>query len=381
MKLRENPLNAKSLLEIKSIPGVEAIIGEHKVRRMFVVPTGELVTIVTDRMGAFDQPHLTEEGLPAHYPGKGIIINQFVYFGKTQASRLMPTDFLPDTNRLLPIPSYLWPYASLSVRAKKMVPVEFIVRTGCEGSMAEKASTGKKICGQKLSKNLRLGQPLSRPIFTPTTKSAKGSKDLDLTIDEYYSLLKEDRPLANYLYGMTILLHLQNKTIARRKGLDRPDQKFEFGIFEPGQTVTTPPTFEWEFSQESLKKICGEAGFSEYTMNDLPQFDPDEFIRYSQQNAKTYEVRLCDETYGTDDGRYRIYQDTRMGIRLYDEGRDHLAEVFMKNYLCKEYFRLESKKTGKGGYDKDAKQPVIIPTPVLLETGRRNLIALLMLTW
>ena len=51
----------------------------------------------------------------------------------------------------------------------------------------------------------------------------------------------------------------------------------------------------------------------------------------------------------------------------------------MENYLCKEYFRLQSKKTGKGGYEKSADQIVVIPDAVLQETGRRNLMCRLML--
>ncbi len=86
-----------------------------------------------------------------------------------------------------------------------------------------------------------------------------------------------------------------------------------------------------------------------------------------------------DEYGGTDDGRYRMMSDTKMGKALAETDSPNLARVFMENYLCKEYFRLASKRTGKGGYEKDAGQVVVIPDAVLQETGRRNLRAMLAL--
>ena len=42
-------------------------------------------------------------------------------------------------------------------------------------------------------------------------------------------------------------------------------------------------------------------------------------------------------------------------------------------YLCKQYFRLNSEKTGRGGYEKSASQEVVVSDEVLVETGRRNI--------
>ena len=109
----------------------------------------------------------------------------------------------------------------------------------------------------------------------------------------------------------------------------------------------------------------------------LPGFDLKEFLRFAKVNAFSGAIRLVDETWGTDDGRYRLLSDTVMGLKLYRVREQQLAELFMKNYLCKEFFRTESKRTGRGGYDKDAGQTVVIPNYVMEETGKRNLMALL----
>lgn len=371
--------SAETVLDVESLPGLELFPGERKVRRMFIFTSGELLTIATDRIGAFDQPHLTENGRPAHYSGKGIITTNFTIIGKANSGKYMPTDHINPTYFEHQIPKDLYTRATVSLMANRIIPVEFIVRSTAEGSLAEKAQAGKKCCGQDLPKGIRLGETLPRPYFTPSTKAPKGEKDQDLDIEGYYHHVG-DKDLANYLYGMALLLHLFNRSFARRRGLDRPDQKFEFGIFDTGLRVQ-PNKFITEIidlndAQHTFSNACEESGLIRNSWREMPGFDLNAFLRFAVDNARSGIIRLVDETWGTDDGRYRLLEDTKMGLRLYGLDEPAAAELFMKNYLCKEYFRSESKRTGRGGYDKDAGQTVTIPDLVMEETGRRNLMAL-----
>lgn len=368
---------AETVLDVEVVPGLKVLPGERKVRRMFIFPTGELLTIATDRIGAFDQPHLTEDGKPAFYPGKGIITTNFALLGKKESKIYMPTDLCPIALYMKQIPREFISRSSVSLMADYIIPVEFIVRSTNEGSLAKKAKEGKECCGQTLPEGIRLGQSLGRPYFTPTTKAPKGEKDKDLSIDEYYQAVGSD-VVANYLYGMAVLLHLHNRCCAKLEGLDRPDQKFEFGIFHSGLNVAPSKLMadiNYEKAEHIFNSACELAGLPKSSWENMPGFDLDAFQQFAKRNATTGIYRLVDETWGTDDGRYRSLEDTKMGLLLYAYNEFDAAELFMKNYLCKEYFRSESKRTGKGGYDEEAGQSVIIPTPVLQETGRRNLMA------
>ena len=374
----KNPLAGKPVLDVE-IPGLEKV-GSGKVTVIFRAPDGKLIFIATDRIGAFDQPHLTEDGKPAHYPGKGEILTAFNWWGKGAASALVPTDYVPLKDYLNLIPAELQYRASVHFPANRRVDVEFVVRSSNEGSMTGKES----ICGQKLPLGLQLGQLLTRPFFTPTTKAPKGEKDKPLTLEEYTEVVG-DKGLANYLYGIAVMLHLINRGMALARGLDRPDQKMEFGIFDPmapiykDGPIANRTRIDWTVEDAStiFSNLCVKAGFNHWAWKEMPLFDIELFCQFAQKNYQS--VRLVDEYGGTDDGRYRLLADTNRARELMEGGDLEEAKIVMRRYLCKEYFRLASKQTGKGGYEEPAQQAVVIPDKVLVETGKRNLLALQML--
>ncbi|OGZ34622.1 MAG: hypothetical protein A2174_02455 [Candidatus Portnoybacteria bacterium RBG_13_41_18] len=376
-----NPLNTNPVFEV-NVEGLQELAGERKVRRMFVAPDRRLLDIATDRIGAFDQPHVTEKGEPAHYAGKGIILTEFSKWGKKEAMFLMPTDYIdPEPYKEL-IPEEYRDRLSVHEPAQEAIKFEFICRTGCEGSMAEKAAQGKLVCGQELPKGLALGDVLPRPYFTPTTKAPKGQKDQDILIQDYLGLFR-DEEMAQYLYGMTVLLHLRNKWMARICGLDRPDQKMEFFIFDSGMPNNYQQSrFDWSETEvaDTFGRFCLGAGLAHDSWREMPGFDLAKFCGFAKKNQKSGQVRLGDEFGSTDDGRYRSLQDTFLGRKLMKDGKPDLAMAFLLNYLCKEFFRTVSKETGQGGYEKKASQKVVVPDWVLAETSKRNLRALLMLT-
>lgn len=385
--MEKNPLLQPAMLEFK-VPGMKKIPDKTKVCSVYAPMASILLAFHSDIIGAFDQPHKTEDGKPAHYPGKGIIAAAFEEWGKEKAAKYMPTDrvgYDQIRNFVCTLPNDYLMRLTLHYRAEKKLEAEFICRSTLEGSMAEKAEAGKLICGQKIPRNLKLGDTLDRPYFTPTDKAPKGQKDKPLTLEEYYDLIGDD-DLANYLYGMTIVLHLYNRSIAREKGLDRLDQKMEFGIFSfslPLNLSRTPSiNFIWKpkSTEKLFNDLCLNAGMSYDAWKKMPLFNLERFCQFAAFNAKERTVGLIDEYGGTDDGRYRDLKDTIRGKKLVRTGESELGRVFIENYLCKEYFRLFSKKTGFGGYEAPASQEVVVPYSVLAETGRRNLRALLMLT-
>lgn len=379
----QNPLLGGALLDFSAFTGFMPLPGGRKVRGAFKF-SSNLLMVTSDRIGAFDQLHICEDGQPAHYPGKGRIINSFNLLGKQIASLITPTDYLYLNPTSLEMEPEIVERCCLVVKAEEIIPVEFVVRSSCEGSMDEKAAAGKPICGQELPKNIKLGQLLPHPYFTPSTKAPKGQKDQQLTMDQYLRSFNEDG-LANYLYGMSVLLHLLNRFVALKCGLDRPDQKFEFGIFADDAPIHCHKPFKQvTWTKKNMTRIfnylCRASGFEAEAWREMPLFNIKDFCDYAAGNhTVNAHIRLADECWGTDDGRYRLMADTIMGRKLYALGEYEHGLVFMKNYLCKEYMRLRSKETGKGGYEKAADQVVIIPNHVLEETGRRNLMCRLMM--
>lgn len=379
--LQKNPLSEKNpVLEIEDF-GLSRAFGSGKVRESFWLPDENLLLIDTDRIGAYDQPHKMNNGSPAFYTGKGVLINAFNHEGEAIASSLTPTDylFMTDEYRKI-IPENLWSRCAIHLPVKKRILVEAIVRTGCEGSMAKTAKEGKLLCGQEVEADLYKGKQLSRPMFTPTSKAPKGEKDQPYTLEEYYNEIG-DEAIANYIYGISVLLHLNFRKNAYFGRLDHPDDKFEFGIFPEGLHINKRKNDEigginWE---NLFKHLCHQNDFSSESWREMPNFDFDMFVEFANENAKTGVVRLIDERASTDSSRYRPYFSTELGRKLHENGQEEFARTYLDDFWCKEWFRMQSKATGKGGYDADSRQIVTLENWVLNMTGQRNLMAYLAL--
>lgn len=373
-----NPLVCKPVLSIE-IPNLPVAFGSGKVSDSFWL-NDNLLLVKSDRIGAFDQPHRMEDGQPAFYPGKGEIINAFNLQAETWASGVMPTDHIELTEEHFKrIPQKLWSRCSLHLPVKERVLVEAIVRTGCEGSMAKTAKEAKPLCGQEISPDLYKGQSLDRPMFTPTSKAPKGEKDIPYTLEEYYREVG-DKAVANYIYGMSVLLHLRSKAYALAQKMDKPDDKFEFGIFEQNLPICGTPMRRWRvgFGSTLFNNLCRNSGLTFKSCDlyrGMPLFDSNLFYEFAEENSRTGKVRLIDERGSTDSSRFRLLELTLLGRQFAEKGLFEQAELFLNDFWCKEWFRTQSKLTGEGGYDESSKQIVTLPDWVLAETGRRNLMA------
>lgn len=381
MLLKTNPLLEKPVISVDDF-GLSRAFESGKVSESFWLPDVNLLLIKTDRIGAYDQPHRMMDGRPAFYSGKGIISNAFSLEGEAIASSLMPTDHinLSEDHKKV-IPPELWSRSSVHLPVKERVSAEAIVRTGCEGSMAKTAKEGKLLCGQEIEKGLYKGKQLSRPMFTPTSKAPKGEKDKPYTLEEYYQEIG-DKDIANYIYGISVLLHLAFRENAADKSMDHPDDKFEFGIFSAGLAVgksADSPAIYGRSWEDRFSNLCFLNDLQENSWREMPNFDFDLFVEFANENAKTGVVRLIDERASTDSSRYRPLFSTGTGRDLHENGGVELARAFLDDFWCKEWFRAQSKATGKGGYDSDSKQIVTLEDWILTQTGQKNLMTYLAL--
>jgi phosphoribosylaminoimidazole-succinocarboxamide synthase len=196
----------------------------------------KLLIVSTDRISAFDVV------LPCGIPDKGKVLNQLSTFWFTKTAHILPNhlikvidsqDALRDvlshltanSYQLKPL-NYLIGRSMLVARAER-VPVECVVRGYLSGSAwVEYEETGK-VGDIHLPPGMKESQELSRPVFTPTTKSETEhdrpltDKDIgELGIDRIFGELKQK----------SLLVYSYARDYAKRRGIIIADTKFEFGF-------------------------------------------------------------------------------------------------------------------------------------------------------
>ena len=198
-----------------------------KVRDSYILGTGHLLPIATDRVSIFDFI------LPAEVPGKGEVLtamNVFWARRKLIADRF-PQDliaygagidehFLPEFRGNPELHK-----RATVVKKLNMLPVEAIVRgclTGSGWTAYQETAPDHKVCGWSLLPGLRDGDALPAPIFTPTTKAAVGH-------DEHMDAGKVQKKFGSGIETEALeLFHVANE-IALARGIVLADTKFEFG--------------------------------------------------------------------------------------------------------------------------------------------------------
>ncbi|MBH0777094.1 phosphoribosylaminoimidazolesuccinocarboxamide synthase [Nocardia bovistercoris] len=200
-----------------------------------------LVLVASDRVSVYDVV------LPTPIPDKGVLLTQLSNWW---------FEFLADIpNHVLSTTDVPEEFAGRGVRVKplKMIQVECIARgylTG--GGLTEYRDTGA-VSGIALPPGLRDGDRLPEPIFTPTTKAARGH-DLPMTFEDVVA--QEGREVAELLRDTTLDLYRRGAEHAARNGVIIADTKVEFGwdgeVFTLGDEVLTSdssrfwPADRWE---------------------------------------------------------------------------------------------------------------------------------------
>jgi phosphoribosylaminoimidazole-succinocarboxamide synthase len=192
-----------------------------------------LLLVATDRISAFD--HV----LASAIPDKGRVLTALSawWFERTRpvvANHLITTD----TSAFPPV---LQPHRalldgrSMLVRRTTPLPVECVARGYLAGSGWKEYVDRGGICGIPLPPGLREADRLPAPIFTPATKAAVGSHDVNISAAEAAALVGEAR-LAR-LRDLTLALYAFGHAHAERCGLVLADTKFEFGVTPEGELL------------------------------------------------------------------------------------------------------------------------------------------------
>ncbi len=188
-----------------------------------------LLFVATDRISAFDVV------MPNGIPGKGHVLT---------AMSLFWFDYLKDTvdNHLITAnvdeyPDDLWPYRdqldgrSMIVTKADRIDAECIVRGYISGSMWKELQAARKsgshvVHGFEFPPDLKESEKLSRPLFTPSSKSDDGH-DENISYEQLEDLIGKD--LAATCREKSLAVYTKASEYARTKGIIIADTKFEFG--------------------------------------------------------------------------------------------------------------------------------------------------------
>jgi phosphoribosylaminoimidazole-succinocarboxamide synthase len=219
------PYNAVTVIDGLPYPK----IASGKVREIFDLGDALLIS-ATDRLSAFDVI------LPDGIPGKGIILTQMSLWWFEQAGGLIQNHLLPDQAGLLASKYKLsrdLQLRSMVVKKLKPLTIECVVRGYLVGSgWASYQKTGD-VCGIKLPPGLRQADRLPEPIFTPTTKAAKGAHDEP--INDAQGEAAVGTALYRQVKSASLELYRLGHERAARAGMILADTKFEFGTDASGQ--------------------------------------------------------------------------------------------------------------------------------------------------
>ena len=218
-----------------------------KVRDVYFLEDGTLVTITTDRISAFDKV------FPFGVPYKGQILNQIAAKFLEQTSDILP-NWMVDTPD--PMVTAGWECTPF--------PIEMVIRGYLSGHAWREYKAGKRtICGVPMPDGMKENDKFPTPIITPTTKAVIGH-DEDIPKEEIISLglvsAKDYADLEMYTYQ----LFARGTKIAADNGLILVDTKYEFGKFNTGimliDEIHTPDSSRFFYAEGyAERQAAGQA--------------------------------------------------------------------------------------------------------------------------
>lgn len=212
-----------------------------KVRDNYDLKNGEIVTVATDRISAFDII------LPAAIPGKGKVLTTLTIFWLGYLKGIVRNHLI--TSNIKDFPESCKKYSaflegrSLLVRKFKPLPVELIVRRYLSGSAWKEYQKKHSVCGIKLPAGLKESDKLPEVIFTPSTKAETGEHDVNLSFEEYVEILQKrlnpnfGKHIAFLLRTKSVELYNKAAAYALSKNIVIADTKFEFAVDENDNLV------------------------------------------------------------------------------------------------------------------------------------------------
>ncbi|MBU2436123.1 MAG: phosphoribosylaminoimidazolesuccinocarboxamide synthase, partial [Candidatus Omnitrophica bacterium] len=132
----------------------------------------KLLIVATDRISCFDVV------LPTPIPDKGKILTQISLFWFSYLKEIINNHIV--TTDIKDLPPSLEEYKDILknrfmiVKKCEVIPFECVVRGYVSGSAWGEYKKKGSVCGVELPSNLREGELLEQPLFTPATKAASG---------------------------------------------------------------------------------------------------------------------------------------------------------------------------------------------------------------
>ncbi len=207
-----------------------ALIARGKVRDIYRVDAKRLLILATDRMSAFDVV------LPDPIPGKGVVLTAISNFWFAKLADVLPNHL----TGMDPVSVLADPRDHVAVKGRavvvhdlKALPIEAVVRGYLIGSGWKDYCKTGSVSGVALPPGLELAEQLREPIFTPSTKAARGQHDENISMAEARNLLGAE--LARKVSEKSLELYARATEFASARGIIIADTKFEFGLDEGGE--------------------------------------------------------------------------------------------------------------------------------------------------
>ncbi|RJP86086.1 MAG: phosphoribosylaminoimidazolesuccinocarboxamide synthase [Desulfobacteraceae bacterium] len=186
----------------------------------------KLLMVASDRISAYDVV------MPDPVPRKGEILTRISLFWFNLMGSIVPNHVI--SSNVDEYPAVCKPYAdilrdrSMLVHKAKPLPIECVVRGYITGSGWQSYKESGTVCGIQLPEGLKESDKLPEPIFTPSTKEAMGTHDINIDFDEAARLIGSD--LAEKVKQLSLAIYKKGEAVAAEKGIIIADTKFEFGI-------------------------------------------------------------------------------------------------------------------------------------------------------
>jgi phosphoribosylaminoimidazole-succinocarboxamide synthase len=212
-------------------PGLTPVM-RGKVRDIYDL--GETCLLVaTDRLSAFDVV------LPDGIPLKGRVLTHISAFWFDRLGAVVPHHCLSIAFSDFPEPfrnhADQFDGRSMLVRKARPLPVECVARGYLAGSgWTDYRKTGT-VCGHRLPAGLKESDRLPEPLFTPSSKAARGHHDENITFDDVVRMVGGNH--AEQLRAITLRLYREGSAYAESRGLIIADTKFEFGLDAAGHLL------------------------------------------------------------------------------------------------------------------------------------------------
>ena len=280
------------------IPGLKKL-KSGKVREIFELDDGYLI-VATDRISAYDWI------LPTLIPRKGEILTKLSVFWfkatKNIIENHLVTDNVDEYPDVLKAHREMLADRSMLVTKAEPIDVECVVRGYIAGSGWRDYQKTGLIGGEKIE-NLKQGDKLPSPLFTPATKAHTGH-DENITFEH----MKELVPAADAEYARDASIKLYNfaHQYASERNIIIADTKFEFGqlsdrtilideIFTPDSSrFWDPDLYKPGGSQASFDKqfVRDYLDSTDWDKNSPPPELPPDIVEKTQQRYEEALRRL-----------------------------------------------------------------------------------------